>query len=437
MIELFAGKLGGGKSLHAVKRMLEQMAQGGYCASNIDLDFTEEDGAKSWDKCVAYCAKRFNVLIERRQYQHLSDDELTNFHEHTFRGSAEFPALIVVDEAHLGANARDYRKKDKNERGLLEFLTQSRKDDTDIIFITQHDANLDAQYNRQVAFIWTFQNMRDMMRVPVLGIKWPLKQVLITQYKHDGYKIGSNLVFFDKGVFGCYDTKQMFKPIERKGSFKQLKLKPAREPKQQAQANMKYIAAILIGTLVIFGLFRLLGSSDDEGGGIVESVLPGSSGGDEDEAPAIASAFSPGRGADRRREMMSKASPADDYTRNLIEDYVTVLEHRKPIDRGTYIETKEAYRAQFINHQGREVLMTEFGTYKVGETSPLGECVRIERRAAKILGFDGQWFIVRAYDDKNERKAYRATVKRLERIAALGTIGKKREDRLAKADKEE
>ena len=126
MIEVFEGKIGGGKTYSAVKRILKHLATGGTVYTNIDLVAEE---------CQRYCMKKWFVEIEpEEQIQFMEPSDIKRFHEVVRMGTFDCQVLMVVDEAHIFFNARNW--KDAKEE-LLHWLTQSRKWFIDVIFITQ------------------------------------------------------------------------------------------------------------------------------------------------------------------------------------------------------------------------------------------------------------------------------------------------------------
>jgi zona occludens toxin (predicted ATPase) len=157
MIEVFEGKLGGGKTYSAVVRILDTLRKGGVVATNIELNR---------EHCCQWIASKFGVILDwDRQVYVLDEASIFEFHKHVPCG-ATTPSLVVIDEAHLWFNAREWKSASKD---VLTFLTQSRKIRADIIFITQDAKNLDGQFRRMVQFIWRFRDL-DRWKVPILGI---------------------------------------------------------------------------------------------------------------------------------------------------------------------------------------------------------------------------------------------------------------------------
>lgn len=206
MIEVFEGRLGGGKTYSAVVRMVGQVAQGGVICTNVDL---------RWPAIKRFCAGRFGVMVEDDQLIKLEDEQVYEFHRFTPSGTPEMPVLVVLDEAHIHFNARDFAQTDKKYRETLVFLTQSRKVSTDIIFISQSLFNLDKQFARLVQYVWRFRDM-SKWRIPGLGITSPWKGILAVQFDYDGKTVlQRQFVNKDKAVFGCYNTNALLRGFPR------------------------------------------------------------------------------------------------------------------------------------------------------------------------------------------------------------------------------
>lgn len=198
-IEVYEGVLGGGKSYHAVLHALEFLAHGGRVYTNIVL---------VQKACEDWCRSRYGVQLDwENQYTFLRGDDMPRLHEVVKGGTSDSPTLCILDEIHLYHNARDWAHASK---GLLQWLTQSRKIHVDVICITQHRNNLDKQWIRLVFRYWRFRDLRKV-KLPGLGIPIPFFQCLSTSFDIDGRtQLSRKFERFDMSVFGCYDSDQLF-----------------------------------------------------------------------------------------------------------------------------------------------------------------------------------------------------------------------------------
>lgn len=197
MIEIFQGRIGGGKTYSAVVRMAAQCAKGGHVYTNIELN---PDGF------VRFVEKSFRKKITFAQVRYLNESQIPNFQKEIAAGSMGLPVLVVIDEAHLWFNARDWAKQSKE---MLTFLTQSRKVSVDVIFITQACTNIDKQFRVLCQYVWAFKDIQ----------KWfpwfPIPSILMLQFDQDmQFLLKWYFVRKSKGVFGAYNTNALLRPID-------------------------------------------------------------------------------------------------------------------------------------------------------------------------------------------------------------------------------
>jgi hypothetical protein len=138
-----------------------------------------------WDEVKSYIVERFGLVAEDGQFIPLADNEIGLFYCYTSSGTAELPVLVVIDEVYFTFNARDFVQTDKLYWETFIFLTQSRKVNTDVIFIAQLVFNMDKQFMRLVQFIWRFRDFAKW-KIPGLGINYLFKQILAVQFDYDG-----------------------------------------------------------------------------------------------------------------------------------------------------------------------------------------------------------------------------------------------------------
>ncbi len=196
---VYEGTLGGGKSYHAVQHALSYLARGGRIYSNITL---------VREKCEEFCRFRYGVELNwDEQFHFLTASDISRLHEVVKGGDKDCPVLCILDEIHLYHNARDWSQA---SRGLLQWLTQSRKLYVDIIAITQHRNNLDKQWVRLVERYFRFRDLR-RFKMPGLGIRFPFFQCLTVEIDTDGKTVvDRRWERFDVPVFSCYSSDQLF-----------------------------------------------------------------------------------------------------------------------------------------------------------------------------------------------------------------------------------
>ncbi len=247
MIETCEGKgVGAGKSFYVAGRMLEHIAKGGtvFASDSFELKWGDEWGG---EKAPArqLIRDRWGVEPHADQYQTFPETDVKRLHEVTPQGTDECPVLLVIDEAHTQLNARDWADRDK--RPLFDWLTQSRHDNNDVLFITQNAHNLDKQIARLVTYIRRCRNMANF------GGVWPLKQFVVSTLDADGKTcFGRRWYWHDQAIFGAYVSKS------QKGKHKRLgvTIPPRKLTKVKANSkNMKFLL-LLIPVLLIYMGFR-------------------------------------------------------------------------------------------------------------------------------------------------------------------------------------
>jgi zona occludens toxin (predicted ATPase) len=253
MIELYEGRLGGGKTYSAAVRMVDHVRRGGIVCTNIEL---------VWPAFKKYISDSYGLEAEDDQFISIREEQVGLFHRFTPSGTAELPVLVVIDEAHLTFNARDFAQTDKLYRETLTFLTQSRKVNTDIIFIAQSVLNMDKQFMRLVQFIWRFRDLAKW-KIPGLGIPYPLKQILAVQFDYDGKTVlQRSFVSKDKRIFGLYNTNSLIREFPRLGNVKTTR----KLQKSQTEKNMKFLIPVgivlgLISAYLLYGKISNIGKS--------------------------------------------------------------------------------------------------------------------------------------------------------------------------------
>jgi hypothetical protein len=200
MIEIVEGKgVGAGKSYYAATRIVEHFSRGGTV-------FASDTFGLKWEEAAAFVERRYGVTPVREQYSVFSEDDVPQLHTVTPQGTDECPVLVIVDECHTKLNARDWA--DRNKRDFFVWLTQSRHDNNDVMFISQNAHNIDKQVARLVTYIRRARNMATW-KIPGLG-KWPFKQFIFTTLDSDGKTVlEKQWVKHDKEIFAIYESKVM------------------------------------------------------------------------------------------------------------------------------------------------------------------------------------------------------------------------------------
>ena len=272
MIELYTGRVGASKSYHGSLAVARELAKGRVVATNIDLVVPQ---------LLAYIERRYGVIVDesaiidlrglgeipqgykpdRKGWSH-SIARRTNSNRqdraidpkpgdlvekvsfmHLF---APPGSQIVIDEAHtwFGADC----KADTPDETFV-WMTQSRKQQNDIILITQDADNMDKRFKRLAQFVWIF---RDMRTLSVPGVcRWPFQQFKVTQLDAASRQLmWSKIVRKDPEVFKIYNSFAMLTSVQR------APIPPVKAPtKKKKRFPMKF-AIVVVGLLVALGLWK-------------------------------------------------------------------------------------------------------------------------------------------------------------------------------------
>jgi hypothetical protein len=363
MIEIIEGRgVGAGKSYYACMRMISHLSQGGTV-------FASDTFGLKWDASARLCESRYGVIIEREQFQVFEEGDIKRLHEVTPQGTPELPVLIVVDECHGELNARDWN--DQSKKAFFKWLTQSRHDDNDVIFISQSAHNIDKQVARLVTYISRVRNMRNF-KFPGIG-QWPLRQFVVNRFDQDGKTLlERKWIWHDTGIFGCYESKVM------RGSHKRLNAaaiprKQLKKPTLQKNNMAKFIIiAVIACALLAFWMLR-------------NSPLLGG------------------------EEKNAKQPPPKEEKQEVSPPYMksskAAVSLRADSQLGAYDVFAEELRAQINDN----MIRTDKGEYTVGRMSNHGLVVGIDNRVVRVIQPDARVAFIIAEDRTQQREHHVTT----------------------------
>lgn len=238
--------VGAGKSFYIVHRIIEKLVEGGTV-------FAADTFGLLWPQTKAYVEKKWGFVLQDSQYCTFPESDIPRLHEVTPAGTEECTVLVVVDEAHGELNARDWA--DAKKKAFFKWLTQSRHDDTDVIFISQHMHNLDKQILRLATYVVRVRNMANWM---ILGLCRYWRKVFWV-YRMDGCSetvLWKEEYKHDPAIFACYRSKSMRGRHKRSGEAV-AKLKLSKSP-ESTKRKKRMRTILIIGALAVV-LAALLG----------------------------------------------------------------------------------------------------------------------------------------------------------------------------------
>ena len=198
---VITGKLGGGKSLVSVARIMDYLRKGAPVATNLNL-FPEKFPNKQ---------NRHSRIIRLPDKPTSHDMELLGSGNETY--DEDKNGLIVLDECGTWLNSRGWN--DKTRMPLIDWFLHARKLGWDIIFIIQNAEMIDKQLRQSLAEHVVYCRRLDKMAIPfitsLLRIRPPKVHLGIVKYGHTSqHPTVDKWVYTGRQYYSYYDTKQVF-----------------------------------------------------------------------------------------------------------------------------------------------------------------------------------------------------------------------------------
>jgi len=204
MIFVFTGKLGGGKTLCTVGRVMEAFLANKPIATNLDLypDKYFKQKKCTWTRLPDFpTAENLHALGRGNDTR----DESKN-------------GLLVLDECGALLNSREWQDKDRGD--VFKWLVHSRKLGWDVILIVQDLQLLDKQIRMALAEITVICKRLDRIRIPLIGGllqlagaagRLPRLHIATGRYGTDSHApITDQWIFRGTPLYHAYDTTQVF-----------------------------------------------------------------------------------------------------------------------------------------------------------------------------------------------------------------------------------
>ena len=129
MITVYTGTPGSGKSFHAAQDILRRLRRGGGLICNFPI---KED-----------LVKKRKAHVEYWDNSEMTAKRLVDYALKHHKMGVEGQTLVVIDEAQIIFNCRDFGRKDRN--AWVTLFSQHRKLGFNVLLITQSDRMLDKQ----------------------------------------------------------------------------------------------------------------------------------------------------------------------------------------------------------------------------------------------------------------------------------------------------
>lgn len=197
MISLYSGTPGSGKSLHVARLLFERDKKELVTIGNFDIN----------KDLLLHPQNYFSVENEDLTPQFLYEFSVNYFSDHKYK---EGLLLVVIDEAQLIFNSRDWNRKDRNL--WIKFFTQHRKLGFNIIMVAQFDKMLDKQIRCLFEYEYVHRKISNFgAKGKLLSIWSGNKLFIAVKFWYPlKQKVGSQMFTYKRRFGDLYDTNFIF-----------------------------------------------------------------------------------------------------------------------------------------------------------------------------------------------------------------------------------
>lgn len=194
MISLFSGTPGSGKSFHAVKQIRKKLMS----------------NKKYKDKVISNFNLRINNALYTEKFFYKDNSEITIdfLMEYAFKYhqvGIEGQTLVVIDEAQILFNSRDWGTNSKKRMDWIKFFSQHRHFGFDFILIAQFDRMLDRQIRCLIEYDVSHHKLNNWLIIlPVTAF------VAVTKWYGQRIVLDREVIFYSKKIANLYNSYMIF-----------------------------------------------------------------------------------------------------------------------------------------------------------------------------------------------------------------------------------
>lgn len=222
MISLYSGTPGSYKSYHAVMESVQALRLGKNVITNFPLNYKKR--IKKPIKGTYECVNNIDLTV----------DYLINFACDHHKPGTKAQTLVVIDEASIKYNSRDFNMHDRMD--WINFFANHRHFNFDVILITQKDMMLDKQIRGLIEVEYKHRSLKEYKALGLL-LSFTGAFMVIEIWYPCKLKTGSSMKFFNKRIADCYDTMGLFVDTKSKMAEARRKLVAAQEVETIVQVN--------------------------------------------------------------------------------------------------------------------------------------------------------------------------------------------------------
>lgn len=198
-IMLYSGTPGSYKSYHATSDVIRWLKIGKNVIANFCINPTNY-----------FKNKKVKGNFYFKTNEQITVNYLVNFaKEHHQQGKLRAQTLVVIDEASIMFNARQFDRKDRMD--WINFFANHRHMNYDIILIAQNDRMLDRQIRGLLEYDMKHRALKNMNLVMALVSTFAGGLYHCVEYWYPcKLKTNTELHRFSKKIASCYDTMAIF-----------------------------------------------------------------------------------------------------------------------------------------------------------------------------------------------------------------------------------
>lgn len=215
MISMYTGSVGSGKSFHALEvglKVLKEKKHGQYRSVIANFPLIPKREIKILPKKIR---QKMNTRNNEEFERWIFNDEISIEYliatsiEQGWYGK-ESMCLVIIDEAGIIFNSRDWQTQGNARNKWIKFLALSRKFGYDFIFVTQSDRMIDRQIRGLCEYEIKHLKANNSFLLSWLFIFRITVFMYIYQWYHTKLKGNLRLSLFKKSVASRYDTMRVF-----------------------------------------------------------------------------------------------------------------------------------------------------------------------------------------------------------------------------------
>ena len=195
-IILYSGTPGSYKSYHAVQECLKWLKDGKNLITNFPLIYKKR-------------FRKIKGIYEKVDNMQLTVDYLVEFAIRHHKKGVKAQTLIVIDEASIKFNSREFNNKDRME--WIKFLANHRHFNFDIILIAQQDRMIDRQIRSCIETEYKHRALKNYgFAGSLLNLLFHGCYMCIEYWYPVKSRVGSDFGVFNARIANCYDTMGLF-----------------------------------------------------------------------------------------------------------------------------------------------------------------------------------------------------------------------------------